>query len=98
MPDLTWVRAPTDDEDARDIIRRLARLLESVDARDRLLFVSRYVERMELEEIAALYEISLATAKRRIVHVTKLVSARAKSDDLLAPYFEDFSFRLGEHA
>ena len=55
--------------------------------RDRSLFVNRYVERMEVGEIATLHQMSFSTTRRRIDRMTKLVSARAKRDDVLAGYF-----------
>jgi RNA polymerase sigma-70 factor, ECF subfamily len=78
------------DPDTRDAVRRLCRLLDGLTTEDRSLFVGRYIERMKVEEIAALHEMSFPTARRRIDRMTKRVSVRARRDEVLATYFEGF--------
>ena len=78
------------DPDTRDAVRRLCRLLDGLTVEDRSLFVSRYVERMRVEEIATLHEMSFPTARRRLDRMTKRVSLRAKRDEVLSTYFEGF--------
>jgi RNA polymerase sigma-70 factor, ECF subfamily len=78
------------DPDTRDTVRRLCRLLDGLTAEDRSLFVSRYIERMRLEEIASVHEMTLPTTRRRIDRMTKRVSLRAKRDEVLWTYFEGF--------
>jgi RNA polymerase sigma-70 factor, ECF subfamily len=80
------------DPDTRDAVRRLCRLLDGLTTEDRSLFVGRYIERMKVEEIAALHEMSFPTARRRIDRMTKRVSVRARRDEVLSTYFEGFPF------
>ena len=50
---------PIADPDTRDAVRRLCRLLDGLTVEDRSLFVSRYIEGMRVEEIAALHAMTL---------------------------------------
>jgi RNA polymerase sigma-70 factor, ECF subfamily len=92
-PDVAWVPAPTADEETRNVVRHLTRLLAQLGARDRSLFVNRYVERMGIGEIATSHRMTFATTRRRIARMTKLVSKRARNDAVLAPHFERFASR-----
>ena len=92
-PDVGWVPAPIADEETRNVVRHLTRLLEQLGARDRSLFVSRYVERMGIGEIATSHRMTFATTRRRIARMTKLVSKRARNDAVLAPHFYRFASR-----
>jgi RNA polymerase sigma-70 factor (ECF subfamily) len=91
IPDVSRIPAPAADEETRDVVRRLAHLLDKLGPRDRSLFVSRYVERMGIDEIASSHRMTFATTRRRIVRMTKLVSKRARNDAVLAPHFERFA-------
>ena len=83
LPDETAAGA---DAEAREAVRRLYTLLDRLDDRSRVLFVLRYVEGLELTEVAAALEMSLATIKRSLVKVSARVHAMAASDPLLAAY------------
>ena len=73
----------------------LARVAESVvqrylgvSAEDRTLFVTRYIEKMELAEIADAIGRPLSTTKRRLARATRRISARMNGDAALADYME----------
>lgn len=74
------------DEAGREALRRLEALLDDLDTEDRLLFVLRFVESLELTEAADALGISLATAKRRLSKITSRVHARASRDVILSSY------------
>ncbi|HEX3597282.1 MAG TPA: sigma-70 family RNA polymerase sigma factor [Polyangiaceae bacterium] len=74
------------DDDAREAVRRLYAILDRVDSRTRLLFVLRYVEALELTEIAESLEVSLATTKRHLARAGDRVFALAGRDELLIAY------------
>ena len=76
------------DADAREALVRLHALLNQLDDQDRLLFVLRHVEKLELTETAAAVGTSLATAKRRLAKVTARIHAMALRDPLLVDYLE----------
>jgi RNA polymerase sigma-70 factor (ECF subfamily) len=79
--------APADaDEATREAVRRLYGLLDGLGAQDRSLFVSRYIEQMELKEVAAAHAMSFATTRRRLDRMTRRVAARMRGDDVLAGY------------
>jgi RNA polymerase sigma-70 factor (ECF subfamily) len=77
--------APRDD-DAREAVRRLYAILDRVDSRTRLLFVLRYVEALELTEIAESLDVSLATAKRHLSRAADRIFSLAGRDELLLAY------------
>jgi RNA polymerase sigma-70 factor (ECF subfamily) len=57
-----------------------------MNAEARMAFVLRHVEGLELTEVAAALDVSLATAKRRLQHADKRLRAAAERDPLLANY------------
>jgi RNA polymerase sigma-70 factor (ECF subfamily) len=82
--------APGDevDADAREAVRRLYALLDRFDDQSRAIFTLRYIEGLELVDVAAALEISLATTKRYLVKVTARVRAGAANDPVLAAYVD----------
>jgi RNA polymerase sigma-70 factor (ECF subfamily) len=59
----------------------LDRALASLPASDRIAWVLRYVEDMQLEEVARSCACSLATAKRRIARADRHVRAHVRLDE-----------------
>jgi RNA polymerase sigma-70 factor, ECF subfamily len=80
------VESTAADARTRGALRRLFTILDELGARDRLAFVLRYGEGYELAEVASSLECSLATAKRCLARAEAHVLARARGDELLAPY------------
>jgi RNA polymerase sigma-70 factor (ECF subfamily) len=78
--------APLRDDDAREALRRLYRLLDRVDPQTRLLFSLRHVEGMELKDMAAALHVSLATVKRKLAVADQRVQTLAQRDERLAEY------------
>ncbi len=75
---------------------RGAAILDQLDSRARVLFVLRYVEALELTEIALALDVSLATVKRRLSRVGDRVFALARRDELLLSYLSSGArFRRG---
>ena len=74
------------DDDAREAVKRLYAILDRVDPKTRVLFVLRYVEALELTEIAEALDVSLATAKRRLARAGDRVFGLARRDELLLAY------------
>jgi RNA polymerase sigma-70 factor (ECF subfamily) len=73
-------------DEAREAVRALYRLLDGLGAEDRSLFVARYVEKMEMADVAAVHGLSLSTVKRRIARLALRVDARMKSEPALVQY------------
>jgi RNA polymerase sigma-70 factor, ECF subfamily len=74
---------------------RVYKILGGASAEDRALFVTRYIERMELAEIAAAIGRPLSTTKRRLARATRRIAARMKGDAALADYVENMAARQG---
>jgi len=74
------------DGDARAALRRLYAALDRLDDAGRLIFVLRHFEGLELTELAAALDTSLATTKRRLARVTARVLAMIERDPALAEY------------
>jgi RNA polymerase sigma-70 factor (ECF subfamily) len=80
--------APGADADAREALARLYAILDETDWQSRLAFVLRHVEGLELERVAELLGVSLATAKRRLVKAQARVLAATARDPALRGYVE----------
>jgi RNA polymerase sigma-70 factor (ECF subfamily) len=74
-----------------DVRRALAELYHALDALpvdDRLVFTLRYLEEMDLTEVATACQVSLATAKRRLARAEKRFVAISAREPLLASWLE----------
>jgi RNA polymerase sigma-70 factor (ECF subfamily) len=74
------------DPEAREATAHLYSVLERVSGEDRSLFVTRYVEKMEIADIAAIHGLTFGTAKRRLERATRRISAKMNRDPLLEEY------------
>ena len=83
---LPELRAEAGDADAREAVSRLYAILDGFDDKLRLVFVLRHVEELELVEVAAALETSLATVKRQLAKVTARLDAIAERDPLLSAF------------
>jgi len=72
--------------EAREATRALYRMLDTLGAEDRSLFVARFAEKMELVEVAAAHRMSLSTVKRRLARLTARVNAHVQSNPVLREY------------
>jgi RNA polymerase sigma-70 factor (ECF subfamily) len=89
--DLSEADALSTDEtpESRAAVLRLYAVLDRISDERRTVFVLRYVEGLELAELSAVLDCSLATAKRRVADAARRVFLLAASDPLLAPYLEE---------
>ena len=78
--------APELNREDRVALSRLHAILDRLNVDDRLAFVLRHVEEMELTEIADATECSLATVKRRLSRAHARVLAHAGRDAQLTAY------------
>jgi RNA polymerase sigma-70 factor (ECF subfamily) len=76
------------DPEARDAMARFYQILARVSVEDRTLFVTRYVEKMEIAELAGVVNLPLSTAKRRLARATRRISAKMSRDPALARYVD----------
>jgi RNA polymerase sigma-70 factor (ECF subfamily) len=83
---LPAVPVSTEQGEAREALRALYQLLDTLGADDRSLFIARFVEKLELTEVAAAHGMSLSTAKRRLARVVERVDARVQASPVLREY------------
>jgi RNA polymerase sigma-70 factor (ECF subfamily) len=74
------------DVESREALVRFYRILDRLRARDREIFVLRFMEGLTLPEVAAAGAISLATVKRRVDVAWKRVSALVAADPSLVDF------------
>jgi RNA polymerase sigma-70 factor, ECF subfamily len=74
------------DHDAREAVRRLYDVLDSIGGQARSLYVVRHIEGKELTEVASVHGISLSSAQRKLARVEKRVAAMVENDPLLSEY------------
>lgn len=83
------VAAPDVDPSVREAHRRTYAVLERLPAEERLLFALRYIDGMELERMAALREVSLATLKRRLARAEDRFVKLAEHDEVLRAWLQE---------
>jgi RNA polymerase sigma-70 factor (ECF subfamily) len=76
------------DPDIIEAHRRTYALLERMPAEERVIFALRYIDGMELERIAEIREVSLATLKRRLSRAEHRFAHAAQRDTVLRPWLE----------
>ncbi len=83
--------APVTDCDpaVRDAYARTYALLERLGDEDRVVFVLRHVEGLELTEVAEACGVSLATIKRRLARADSRFAAAAAHDPALRAWLEE---------
>ena len=91
LGDIFEGRARDSDLDSREAVERLYRILDRLGSDDRTAFVLRFLEGLELVEVAQATGVSLATAKRRLVRAWDRVVKHAQRDGALV----EFVTRLG---
>jgi RNA polymerase sigma-70 factor (ECF subfamily) len=81
--------APSACAEDRAALRAFYEVLGTLDPDARVAFALRYVEGMELTQVAEACGVSLATAKRRIKAAEDEFCARGKVHEALADWFEE---------
>jgi len=74
------------DTDSREALARFYRVLDRLSARDRTMFVLRFIEEIPLLQVADASGVSLATAKRRLVYAWSKVRLLMERDPILCDY------------
>jgi RNA polymerase sigma-70 factor (ECF subfamily) len=80
--------ARTEKHEAADAVRRLYAVLEGMPDDERIAFAFRFIEEMELTEVATACGVSLATIKRTLARAETRFVARARRDALLREWLE----------
>jgi RNA polymerase sigma-70 factor (ECF subfamily) len=74
--------------DAREALRAAYAVLDQLPSEERVAFALRYVDGMELTQVAQACRVSLATIKRRLVRAEASFCMRASGVPALASYLE----------
>jgi len=72
--------------DVDEVLRRFYRLLDKLGTEERLVFVLRRVDELELKEVAQAMRLSLATVKRRLQRADAKLSTFMESEPVLVDY------------
>lgn len=78
--------APASPAEAGEALRATYRILSSLPADEQVAFALRFIEGMELTEVASACHVSLATIKRRLARARHAFEARAQREASLAPW------------
>lgn len=74
-PDYGNVAAPGASPEEKALLSRIYEVLDGLPVDQRLAWTLRYVEREQLDDVARLCDVSLATAKRKIAAAQQAISA-----------------------
>jgi RNA polymerase sigma-70 factor (ECF subfamily) len=85
LPD---VEVAPEDQEGRQTLRALYRVLDQLSTRRRLAFVLRHVQGLELSEIVVSLEISESTVRRELRRAERQLSALAGREPALLEYLE----------
>ena len=86
--DLPDVPAATADGDVRDATRRMYRALDTLPEDERIAFALRFIDGMELTDVAEACDVSLATIKRKLDRAEAAFVARARKDVVHTSWLE----------
>ncbi len=76
---------------ARDAARRLYAALDRIDAKQRVAFALAVIDGRSLAEVAEMTESSVVAVKTRVWRARKDLMKRAKKDEVLSGYLQEFS-------
>jgi RNA polymerase sigma-70 factor (ECF subfamily) len=81
--------ATTASEEVNEAARCTFDVLRGLSADERVFFSLRFIDGMELQDIAAAFDVSLSTAKRRLKDAEKRFVARARKIPALRSWIEE---------
>jgi RNA polymerase sigma-70 factor (ECF subfamily) len=81
--------APAPTEEVTEATRCTFEVLSELGTDERLLFSLRFIEGMEMAEIAVACDVSVSTAKRRLKDAERHFLARARRRPALRPWLEE---------
>ncbi len=89
VDELPEAPTPAASEEVNEATRCTYDVLSSMSADDRVFFSLRFIEGMELSEVALACDVSVSTAKRRLKDAEKRFLARARRHEALVPWLEE---------
>jgi RNA polymerase sigma-70 factor (ECF subfamily) len=76
------------DADSREALQRFLAALDRVEAEDRKAFRLRFIEEMDLQQVADALGCSTATTKRRLARTWKRLDELLRDDVMLKPFLD----------
>jgi RNA polymerase sigma-70 factor (ECF subfamily) len=89
VDELPEVPANVASEEVNEATRCTFEILRGMSADDRVVFSLRFIEGMEMADVAVACDVSLSTAKRRLKDAEKHFLARARRVAALRPWIEE---------
>jgi RNA polymerase sigma-70 factor, ECF subfamily len=80
------------DPELDEAVRATYRVLDAMSTEDRLVFALRFIDGCEIAEIAALYDSSVSTIKRRVLRAAARFAKRARREPSLEDYLDRASW------
>ena len=77
------------DPEVSEACRRTYAVLDRLPADERVAFALRFIDGMELAQVAAVCEVSLATIKRRLSRAEQRFAAAARRDEVLVKWLQE---------
>lgn len=87
--DLPEIRVEGADPEHIEACQRTYALLDRMPTKERVAFVLRHVEKLELKQVADACSVSLATIKRRLARAQQRFSRLATGDPLLRSWLQE---------
>jgi RNA polymerase sigma-70 factor (ECF subfamily) len=87
--DLPEVEAPVSDPELDETVRLTYGVLQKLSADERIAFALRFIEGMELVEVAEVCDVSLATTKRRLQRARKKFMTMAQTYPELSDWLSE---------
>jgi RNA polymerase sigma-70 factor (ECF subfamily) len=85
-PELFDLRVVSTDHDSRQALRQLYVLLDRLNFRERTAFVLRFVEGLEIEDVADALEVSVPTTRRALARAWERLLVLSRGDGFLKQY------------
>jgi RNA polymerase sigma-70 factor (ECF subfamily) len=85
-PELQDLRVVSADHESRQALLHLYGLLNRLNFRERTAFVLRFVEGMEIEDVARALDVSVPTTRRAVARASERIAVLAGDDGFLTRY------------
>jgi RNA polymerase sigma-70 factor (ECF subfamily) len=87
-PELHDLRVVSTDHESRQALLHLYGLLNRLRARERTAFILRFVEGMDIEDVASALDVSVPTTRRAVARAWERIALLAGDDGFLTRYVE----------